>query len=454
MNISIKKSLSTLLFLAAFSGASALSAPANKLTLPVQLKSSDSVQRLSIPASFIVNSQRADLSDVVIQDSDKKTMQMAWLSAHDTTAQEQHDFPAYPIIGSSQQPASNTNFKITDLNGQRVVEFNDSTKSNDAPQTLGALFDTRALSDKQLAVKIDLDADLPAGQIIDVNLTASNDLSHWENVLESASIAQFKQTDGDIKQVSIELPASDLNGKYLRIMWSDNPNVKIKKATIITKTQVPMTASLQSLNLQVPKITVDQKQNQNLTWQFGHPIAITGLDIQTQNNSLTPLRIFGRSSAEARWQLLDSTVVFQLTQNGQTRHNAALKIDADISELRFETDKSVTLPTDIKVALQVSSRDVAFLTNGKAPFFLTFTDEANQKPLNINTLIPNYKIGDEAKLPLALVSADMANANTVSSITSSESKRPYLLWGILGGGVILLAGMVLLIFKQMKHKAE
>ncbi|MDZ4355628.1 MAG: DUF3999 family protein, partial [Variovorax sp.] len=113
-------------------------------------------------------------------------------------------------------------------------------------------------------------------------------------------------------------------------------------------------------------------------------------------------------------------------------------------------------------------RTLVFLAQGSAPFSLAWraaTDKGTVQgvvpgaPLALSTLIPGYAAdkpvaadGASVTLPVAAVEAAVAAAALapVPETAPHDPSRKWWLWGALGGGLLLLAGMAWSLFASLR----
>ena len=116
-------------------------------------------------------------------------------------------------------------------------------------------------------------------------------------------------------------------------------------------------------------------------------------------------------------------------------------------------------------------RTLVFLAQGAAPFSLAWRSAPEAvgtlegaepgAPLALSTLIPGYAAdkpvsADDAsvELPLMSVAAAVAPAAQVPAAPVQESSRKWWLWGALGAGLLLLAGMAWSLFASLRKEKE
>lgn len=125
-----------------------------------------------------------------------------------------------------------------------------------------------------------------------------------------------------------------------------------------------------------------------------------------------------------------------------------------MTDLKITMDNSAGWPADTQISLLIEPRVIAFVASGAAPYSLTLGQHNvnSAQALPIQSLINGYQAGAEYRLPLASL-IDL-NEQEVVSMNTSEAHRPYLLWGVLTAGVLLLFFMVFVVVRQMSNKKQ
>jgi uncharacterized membrane protein len=168
------------------------------------------------------------------------------------------------------------------------------------------------------------------------------------------------------------------------------------------------------------------------------------------------------------------TVVYRLAQAGGETRSPVLALDGAVySRLRLRTAGPVSLlgATPPTMAVGATPRTLAFLAQGGAPFSLAWNaafdtgttgaveGAAPGAPLALSTLVPGHAadtpvVADEASvtLPVAAVEAGVTGAgpSALPETVRQDSSRKWWLWGVLGAGLLLLAGMAWSLFASLR----
>ncbi len=428
------------------------------LRLPITLAPDAPLQRLQLPAQALVQMQSSGYSDVRIFNAQGQPVPMALSRVASSPAERgQVKLSAFPILGGESTTAlDGLQLRIEERQGQRVVQLSTATgsASTATPKVLGALLDAREV--KTPVVAIVLDVDLPTGQPITFNLQASKDLKNWRQVAETVL---FKTDAASLGTSTIELPAQDLSGHYLRVTWpgvsSQLPGVTLRSATLTTAVAGSVLTRVQAA-VAPPALVNPHEFSFNLP--FATPVAALRID-PVGSNTLVPVRVLGRNDRSQPWAALASTVVYKLTTGGKTQSNGPVELmGAATREIKIEADKKTPgFAAAPEVSVLFDPVQLVFLANGAGPFTLAVgAANLSSAYLPLPSLMPGYQSGQENKLPLATLEASGAGPVIVGSSAASDSipTRSLVLWGVLIAGALALGAMAWALMKQNSRDAK
>ncbi len=327
-----------------------------------------------------------------------------------------------------------------------------------AAPTLGVLIDARAV--KQAATAVHIEAALPNAQPVRFTLESSTDLYSWQ---ARGEVTIYRFDDAMRTPARIALADTPLKNQFLRIRWSSDGitpgSVQVSGVRLEPK---PATTTLPQHPTLFLALADGAVQNAHgIEWSLTFATPLAALDIRANGgNSLVPVRVLARNSRDQPWTLLARHVVFSLTQGGSTKHSAPIELSGSRSwrDWRLEADAQ-TPGFDIPPTLAATFAPLAvvFVTSGNAPFTLA-AGRANAAPvaLPVTSLIPDYQPAALAALPHAtlLTSANSTGSTaapaspTTTTASSSPALRQWLLWGVLVGGVLVLAALAFALMKK------
>ena len=482
------------------------------LRLPLTLAPGASLQRLALPAQVLVNLQTPNYSDLRIFNAQGQPVAMALARAEPSlTTRQQRTLMAYPVLGPATAAGlDGLSLRIEERQGQRIVQINTGSAANGngngntnanangnangngnasgngnangsnnaaspaAPaQLLGALLDARAVSEP--LVTLALQADLPEAQPVTFTVQASRDLSHWrplgQTVLFRAGAARLGESD-------MALDFADIKDCYLRITWTGAAgqpvNAAVRGATLTTSSRSASSPPVEAA-LAPPALTDAH------TLSFSLPFAtpLTALRITPPGGDvLIPLRVLGRNERSQPWAPLASSVLFRLQTAGGVQTSGPVALPGlAFRELQLQADaKTPGFGAPPAISLQFEPVQIVFLASGSGPFVLAAGRAGTAGAyLPISSLMPDYRSGQENTLPLA--QADLAGQPGAAGVPDQPGQpgvgtapgqsaplvvavpgtgdglplRSWVLWGVLLLGVLALALMAGVLFRQAKQ---
>ena len=459
------------------------------LRLPLAVAPDAAVQRLPLPPEVLVALQNADYRDLRIFNAAGQPVPFALAAASLAPAPERKQQPlvAHPILGPAAQGTAGLDglsLRIEEQQGRRVVQVQAapsapgaaSSAPAEAPQVLGALFDTRAVTAP--AVSLALDAVLPPGQPVRLQLAQSRDLQHWQPLAQTVVYRAPDAAEGAAQLGSsvLELPGTPLKDQYLRLSWSlvqggstvgEGARVDVRGATLTTSA---LGAAPERPRAELQPVAFTDAHTLRFTLPFATPVA--ALDIRPHGlNELVPVRVLGRVDANANaqqpWQPLARAVVYQLQGAPAPQRSAAIPLDGrSWRQLRVEADaRTAGFSAAPTVALEFDPVQLVFVASGSGPFTLAAGLASGDGALNaylpLPSLVPGYQPRQEDSLPLARLASDAAPASvqpgpaaptTVQAPAASEGTptRTLVLWGVLLAGVLLLGAMAWALVQQTR----
>ena len=460
------------------------------LRLPLAVVPDAAVQRLPLPPQVLVALQNADYRDLRIFNAAGQPVPLALAAASLAPTPERQQWPLvpHPILGpeAAQTTAGldGLSLRIEEQQGRRVVQVQAapgtlgaaSSAPAAAQQVLGTLFDTRAVTAP--AVSLALDAVLPPGQPVRLQLAQSRDLQHWQPLAQTVVYRAPDAAEGAAQLGSsvLELPGTPLKDQYLRLSWSPVQGgsavpVDVRGATLTTSA---LGAAPERPRAELQPVAFTDAHTLRFTLPFATPVA--ALDIRPHGlNELVPVRVLGRSdvnaNAQQAWQPLARAVVYQLQSAPAPQRSAAIPLDGrSWRQLRVEADaRTAGFSAAPTVALEFEPVQLVFVASGSGPFTLAAGlapgDGALNAYLPLPSLVPGYQPRQEDSLPLARLAADAAPESvqpsppaptTVQAGAASEGTptRTLVLWGVLLAGVLLLGGMAWALVRNTRGSAS
>jgi hypothetical protein len=425
---------------------------------PLQLPAGASLARLPLSAEVLTRVQTVDLRDLRVFNAAGQPVPVALdRSSPEGEAPAPITLPALPILTESRAAAESggVSLRIEDgPGGNRVVRL-DSAPA-DAPSgasavLAGALIDT---GEQKIALQaMELDARWPEARPFTFHLHASGDLRNWRPLGE---VTAYRGADGTVTvPARLTLNGDTLPSRYLRITWDATAPpgaVQLNAAHLL-----PMPARTAPARIAVP-LTLPEgaaRDPRVLEWRLPFATPLAALDIRAEGSAtLVPVRIFARQQREQPWTPLARHVVFSLTRDGQVQRSPALELNqAAWREWRVEADgSSPGFTTPPQVTAWLAPLQLVFVANGAPPFTLAAgRADAPRADLPLGSLIPDYRPGEQNRLPTASLGTVSAVPAAIPAAVTEAPRdlQRWILWAILAVGVLALGGMAWRLTRQL-----
>lgn len=398
------------------------------LTLAVTPAEGASLQRVALPAAALIALQRPDAGDVRIFDGQGKVVSLARQPNGTASQTDAVRVPTYPIAGPAAAPgASAVSVTITGPGRDVSVEAVNAAAEATAKFPAAVLFDTRELGDPAAALQ--LDAELPPGQPVEVTLEASGDLKSWDPM---GSKVLFRGDAGKAVLGSARVPLGGqiLKGRYVRASWTLAPGVAIRGGTFFTAKELP------AAQVVIPAAGASLAGDRDTRFALppGYPPA--ALRITDPNaGGVVPVQLYGRGAAEQPWVGLSAATL-----------RGGKPADLDLTgfgfgEYRLEADqRSAGFSAAPKIELLYDQVVLIAAFNGQGPFTLAVGNKAAPSAY----FAPGELLGDtpiSAELPRAMIAA-AAPPTVQLALTGNDgpfTRKKLALWAALLAATAVLA---------------
>lgn len=411
---------------------------------PMTVASGASLQRLQLPAAALARLQQPGLADLRVFDADGRPQPAALLPpAPPEQTRRHHALAPLPILGApGSLTVTGLGLRVDPSGEARVVRVDGRVApSSGAALVLGILLDAEAA--KGPPVELALDVDVPMQQPVTLLIETSADLRRWQHVTEHV----VYRSPGDPTRAIVPLDDADTLDRYLRVTWrAATPllaPVRLTGAMLTTAgtaATAPIIATLAGTRL------VDA-HDLRLTLPFA--TNVTALRIVPTDDALVPVRVLGRSDGEQPWSQIGTGTAYRLTRDAKVGTGTPIALSAQgFRHFRIEADKRTAgfaMPPRIELVLE--PRAIAVLLTGRAPYTLAAgLPGVRSTFLPIDDLLAGTRNVDLLALPVATVAA--ATTIVVSAEDAKTTSGTWLLWAVLGGGTVLLAGIAWLAAKR------
>ncbi len=424
--------------------------------IPLQVDGDGAIYSLPLPAEVYRRTVRSDLGDMRVFNGLGE--EVPHLLQREPTQQQltprRIEAKLYPLPTQDNQPASEELHIVIGEEGPIIDYYGGRLPLPGAGEGEYYLLDA---SDVDTVVeRLHLQWDKTAEPLLaEVSLDGSDDLSHWQPLLEKRTIAALSHQGIQLVQQSLELPAQQM--KYYRLHWPPG-----SKGIALRRVELELRPAYQSLagesQTVLPKGEASRDGNYEFSLEGHFPISAVQL-VMPQRNTVVRAKLFSRADSSLPWQLRHQGLFYDLEREGHRLRNEPLKLSPLSHPLwRLEVAQSGGgLGSGVpQLEMTWHPQRLLFVARGEMPFTLAFgRQQTEAQGVAIDPL-------------LRRIDADGARTGMIKSAAAGERfelggtarlKPPapplpwqkWLLWAVLLLGVAMLALMVRTLYRQMSR---
>lgn len=452
--------------------------PASRFALSAELAvpANAAVVRVSVPTEVLAGLHSSQGDDLRVVNGNDAMLPFAIMAeqASPLAAAPVQTLPGYPIYAHAALARETPSLRITEQDGQRLVELGGAAAPLPQQRLRGLLYDTRAVEEPVRSIVIR--GDLPRNELLHASLMSSRDLKDWQPVALRQPLFQFDDEGPGNSRIRLPAPLS-LKDQYLRLSWTDTE-------------QFPEAA----IGLEFEPAVLERAPD---AWPLGPPVrqgedfaewllpsgyAVQALRLHSQaDNSLMPVRILTRERDDQPWRTVTHTVVYHLPAQAPGPASAAAGINMAVDtasdtaqrrnpalplasmagrlakQLRIEAEHGFSLASNpIELALDYTPMQLVFVASGQGPYrLLAGAGEVPAMRLPLSTVMPGYQPGLEQRLPEAQLVAvhSLSPAATQSTAwMAAWLNQRMLLWAVLLAAVLVLGAIAVSLLRAANDK--
>jgi len=418
---------------------------------PLTLSGEGPWYSLELPLGLQLNARQGNLNDVRVFNADGQAQPYAITLGQPQRAADETPVAVkwFALYNSDDAKDAEPRIRVERTPEGTLVEVQPQGEIEAGEEVLrGWLLDTSAINAPLDQLILDWSTEREGFQRFSIE--ASNDLQHWQRWGEG-QVARLSFADELVEQRIVTLPGR--TARYLRLLWGTPQSAPTLTSAQLVSTRpgvLPLSWS-PTINGRVEKPGV-------YVWQLPVALPLERMKVDiAQPNSLAPATLYARRDSNAPWQMIDSGLLYRLTQNGQDAVQDEMELPGNVvQQLKLEVDdRGGGLGKDApKLSFAVRATQLVFLARGAPPYSLAIgNDKIEGASLPLTMLVPGVtpeKAASFGKASLAVAPVP-AMTPALPAASGPDWKRIGL-WSVLVLGVVFLGWMALSTLRTSRSK--
>jgi hypothetical protein len=438
------------------------------LRLPLEVSGDNGVVQLQLPLSVYQHSRSPELADLRVYNGAGQLLPYALYRPGERrhTQSRESATRLFPIYTDAQSSGGSTELQLelrTGPDGAVVSVSSTGAVAAKGEQLAALIIDLDASAEGEVleALRFEL-PDTAANYRARLAIARSRDLKHWDGIA-NGSLDWIHSADASEQLVSDDIAVPPGEGRYLKLRWIEGEPLQFGAvhARWRSSTITPDPTLEIELEGRPGKIEGDY------AYTTSPAIVASSLGlVLPEPNTVLPVSIgFYRDIGQRspRWWLqarVESTF-YRLNQNGSERRSGRIRI-APMSGEEWILRPHNSAPIAPKLVLEWQPQTLVFTAQGQ-DFQLAVgaAPEAYRRwtggPSAMAQVAPGFSASEIEQLEHARLGAPMGATEALEAASADDTAtadparlRRYLLWGVLGFGVLVLGFMSWRLFGQLK----
>lgn len=428
---------------------------------PLSLSNADAgAYRVVLDRSVYAQLQSPLLKDLEVVNAEGASVAASLFDAEQPLAKaaSRIDVPWFPLPASSNPQArdiASISEIATDGSLRRVV-LTDSSTTAAGTASNEFLIDTSRLREPVQALQVSW----AAGQAPfdrPYRVSASDDLKNWRIVQEEGHLVDLENQGARVFKDRIELEG--VRAKYLRLAPLQND----QSALVLTSVRAELVPGSASANWQWEEIAgkrvVEKDGTHSFQFRVQGRFPFERADVVLPGNSSNEWTLQSRDDQEAAWRSASTPwMAFQLEGGAESNRSAPQSLDR-LNRDRYWRLLPGNATGDAVPTLRLGYRPevVVFLAQGKAPYALVAGSARGKRvdaplPQLVEALrAQRGRNWQPANATLGAMQA-LAGAAALAPAPVERDWKAWLLWALLVGGALVVAGFAFSLLKKPASK--
>ena len=427
--------------------------------MTLQTDGRDGVYKVDVPLDVYKIVRHADLRDVRVFNADGEVVpHLVTRSAGSVSVKsEPIEVLRFPIYAAAKAKLGDLDLQIKRDTQGTVINLSNRSSVAGQNKLIGYLLDASKVGPAIKEIELQW-SDSVTNYVGSVTVEASDDLAHWRTLAQDAPITRMKFGDHLLDQRRVKFTATPLI--YLRLSASamqDNEPLLPELTRVLgipadISTQVPRTW------LTIAAQPVANKPG-DYEFDIGAQIPIDRMHVELpQMNTWVQVEFLARNHEREAWQSVAQTTAYRVTQNGRQFNSDDVQINRDGRRywmLRIAQQGGGLGKDNPSLKVGWLADQILFLARGRGPFQLAYGAEgvkSGEVPIAALMMNGDTKGGIQAQSinlgsPIAL-----GGDARLAGASEPFPWKKWILWGVLGLGVMLMGWMASRLMGQMNEK--
>jgi hypothetical protein len=373
---------------------------------------------------------------------------------------------AVPVLAlpASATQASSSDLRLVidrDADGRlRRIDAGEETPAKTA--TRDWLLDASAF--KHPIDRVVLDWTEPAsGVVARFAIEAGDDLQSWRNV-GTATVLALEQDGARLERHDMSL--GGVPAKYLRLHRLDDGAELSGLTAQARATEYGRAAPARAwmaAKLKPRPSVADAARSDIVRFDYAlqAPLPVDSARIELANdNALAPITLFALPPAAATdaWKPLASITAFRLRQGDETIRNGDIELRGTERLRDFRIESRTPMATPPQLTLSFRPDSFVFLAEGGGPYSLGVgSSRARRAEYPVDAALASLRatLGKDWQPPIAALGSARVSGGEAALLPAPPPTpwRRWLLWAVLIGGAVLIAGFALSLLRGSKPPA-
>jgi hypothetical protein len=405
----------------------------------LQADGKDPLYRLDVPQEVYAHTVSRELADLRVFNAKGEVVPYALDRRGEQAAVGPPQFqevPIFPLRGDDAQGVRGLNLSIRTDSG--ALELRSPTGDKGKERLRGYVVDAHAVTRPIAGFDVEWGDAAPEFSET-VTLEVSSDLTQWQAVRQ-ATLVNLHFNGQALRQQRVEFPA--MGGRYWRLLWPANREAaSISTVRALLQPGTPMVAR----DVRV----VDAKAGQAGEYlvDLGAQPPVDRVNVRLpERNSVVEATLYSRARSTGPWRSVARGNFFRLARGGEAEvGNDALAIAQNRDRYWRVTVSGVGLGSGVpQLVVQWVPQSLLFVARGEGPFELVFGSAvagSAEAPLDsmIGTLVGESHPAVQEVPTAALPAVELGGSARLLPPAPPTPWKKWLLWAVLGVGVLLLA---------------